>query len=166
MVLGEDGRWVSTLGWTGRIEGPQPQLGTCEDGRIIFEGHAGQRVVLDTQETTFVGHGGVRLKGRLILPAGDGPVPIMIEVHGSEGSNALDFNVFQRIAPASGVGVFVYAKRGSGGSEGRYTQDFRVLAEDAAAAVVEARRMAGARRAGSGCTAPVRAAGWRRWPPA
>jgi pimeloyl-ACP methyl ester carboxylesterase len=145
MVLGEDGRWVSTLGWTGRIEGPQPQLGTCEDGRIIFEGHAGQRVVLDTQETTFVGHGGVRLKGRLILPAGDGPVPIMIEVHGSEGSNALDFNVFQRIAPASGVGVFVYAKRGSGGSEGRYTQDFRVLAEDAAAAVVEARRMAGAR---------------------
>jgi pimeloyl-ACP methyl ester carboxylesterase len=43
------------------------------------------------------------------------------------------------------VGVFVYAKRGSGGSEGRYTQDFHVLAEDAAAAVVEARRLAGSR---------------------
>jgi pimeloyl-ACP methyl ester carboxylesterase len=66
-------------------------------------------------------------------------------VHGSEGANALDFNAFQRFAPASGVGVFVYAKRGSGASEGHYTQDFRILAEDAAAAVVEARRLAGAR---------------------
>ncbi len=145
MTLGADGRWVSALGSTRRVEGPQPQLGTCEEGRIVFDGHPGRRVVLNTQETTFVGHGGVRLKGRLILPPGEGPVPIMVEVHGSEGANALDFNAFQRFAPASGVGVFVYAKRGSGGSEGRYTQDFHVLAEDAAAAVVEARRMAGAR---------------------
>jgi len=145
MSLGVDGRWVSTLGSTRRVEGPQPQLGTCEDGRIVFDGHPGQRVVLNAQETTFVGHGGVHLKGRLILPPGEGVVPIMVEVHGSEGANALDFNAFQRFAPASGVGVFVYAKRGSGGSEGRYTQDFHILAEDAAAAVVEARRMAGAR---------------------
>jgi len=148
MTLGDDG-WVSTLGWTNRVEGPQPQPGTCEEGRIAFEGHSGNRIVLAAQETTFVGHGGVRLKGRLILPPGDGPgsgpVPIMVEVHGSEGANALDFNAFQRFAPASGVGVFVYAKRGSGGSEGRYTQDFHILAEDAAAAVVEARRLAGAR---------------------
>ncbi|NBW11807.1 MAG: alpha/beta hydrolase [Caulobacteraceae bacterium] len=145
MILGADGRWVSTLGSTRRIEGPQPQLGTCEEGRIVFDGHPGRRMVLNTQETTFVGHGGVHLKGRLILPPGEGVVPIMVEVHGSEGANALDFNAFQRFAPASGVGVFVYAKRGSGGSEGRYTQDFHVLAEDAAAAVIEARRMAGIR---------------------
>lgn len=143
--LGADGRWVSTLGWTNRVEGPQPQFGTCEEGRVVFDGHPGSRITLDAQDTTFVGHGGVHLKGRLILPPGNGPVPIMVEVHGSEGSNALDFNAFQRFAPASGVGVFVYAKRGSGGSEGRYTQNFQVLAEDAAAAVVEARRMAGAR---------------------
>ncbi|CAN5411557.1 hypothetical protein BH09PSE1_BH09PSE1_27300 [soil metagenome] len=145
MTLSAEGRWVSTLGSTRRVEGPQPQLGRCEEGRILFEGRPGDRVALDMQDTTFVGHGGVRLHGRLILPPGDGVVPIMIEVHGSEGSNALDFNAFQRFAPISGVGVFVYAKRGSGGSEGRYTQDFHVLAEDAAAAVVEARRMAGAR---------------------
>jgi pimeloyl-ACP methyl ester carboxylesterase len=145
MTLDAEGRWISTLGWTKRVEGPQPQLGTCEDGRIVFEGQSGRRVVLDTHDTTFVGHGGTRLNGRLILPPGDGPVPIMVEVHGSEGANALDFNAFQRFAPASGVGVFVYAKRGSGGSEGHYTQDFHVLAEDAAAAVIEARRLAGAR---------------------
>ncbi len=145
MTLGADGRWVSTLGSTRRVEGPQPQLGTCDEGRIVFDGHPGRRMVLNAQETTFVGRGGVRLKGRLILPPGESVVPIMVEVHGSEGANALDFNAFQRFAPASGVGVFVYAKRGSGGSEGRYTQDFHILAGDAAAAVIEARRMAGAR---------------------
>ncbi|MGH7021429.1 MAG: alpha/beta hydrolase family protein, partial [Brevundimonas sp.] len=130
---------------TDRVEGPQPQLEDCNTGRIVFQGHHGERVALNAQDTSFIGHGGARLNGRLILPPGDEPVPIMVEVHGSEGSNALDFNYYQRFAPASGVGVFVYAKRGSGGSEGRYTQDFRILADDAAAAVVEARRLAGAR---------------------
>jgi len=145
MTLGTEGRWVSTLGWTSRVEGPQPQLGTCEEGRITVADQTGRRETFEARDTTFIGQGGTRLNGRLILPPGDGPVPIMVEVHGSEGANALDFNAFQRFAPASGVGVFVYAKRGSGGSEGRYTQDFHVLAEDAAAAVVEARRLAGAR---------------------
>jgi len=145
MTLGADGRWVSTLGSTTRVEGPQPQLGGCDEGRIVFEGQPGARETLDVRDTTFIGQGGARLHGRLILPPGDGPVPVMVEVHGSEGANALDFNAFQRFAPASRVGVFVYAKRGSGGSEGRYTQDFHILAEDAAAAVVEARRLAGDR---------------------
>jgi dienelactone hydrolase len=145
MMLDAQGRWVSTLGSTTRVEGPQPQLGTCDEGRIVFEGQTGRRLIQDVRETTFVGQGGTRLKGRLILPPGDRPVPIMVEVHGSEGANALDFNAFQRFAPAERVGVFVYAKRGSGGSEGRYTQDFHVLAGDAAAAGVEARRLAGSR---------------------
>lgn len=145
MILNAEGRWISTLGGTNRVEGPQPQLGACGEGRITFDGHSGSRIPLDVRDTTFVGHGGIRLKGRLLLPPGDGAVPIMVEVHGSEGSNALDFNAFQRLAPASGVGVFVYAKRGSGGSEGGYTQDFHILADDAAAAVGEARRLAGAR---------------------
>lgn len=147
MTLNAERRWISTLGSTRRVEGPQPQLGACEEGRITFEGRSGARATLDVRDTTFIGQGGARLRGRLLLPPGDGPVPIMVEVHGSEGANALDFNAFQRFAPESGVGVFVYAKRGSGGSEGRYTQDFHILAEDAAAAVVEARRLAGARAA-------------------
>lgn len=145
MTVDAEGHWTSTLGWTDRIDGPQPRLGRCDEGRIVFEGQAGALMALDVRDTTFNGQGGARLNGRLILPPGDSAVPIMVEVHGSEGANALDFNHYQRFAPASGVGVFVYAKRGSGGSEGVYTQDFRVLAEDAAAAVVEARRLAGAR---------------------
>ena len=145
MSIGAGGHWVSTRGATSRIEGPQPQLAPCNEGRIVFERRTGERIALDVHEMTFVGYGGVRLNGRLILPQGVDPVPIMVEVHGSEGANALDFNAFQRFAPASGVGVFVYAKRGSGGSEGRYTQDLHILAGDAAAAVAEARRLAGAR---------------------
>jgi len=145
MMPDAQGHWISTLGSTTRVEGPQPQLGSCDEGRMVFEGQNGHRLTQDVRDTTFVGEGGTHLNGRLILPPGEGPVPIMVEVHGSEGANALDFNAFQRFAPASGVGVFVYAKRGSGGSEGRYTQDFHVLAEDAAAAVVEARRLAGSR---------------------
>ena len=145
MTLDTGGRWISTLGSTNRVDGPQPQLGGCAEGQIVFEGRPGVRAALDTQETTFVGHAAARLRGRLILPPGNGPVPIMVEVHGSEGANALDFNAFQRFASASGVGVFVYAKRGSGGSEGHYTQDFHILADDAAAAIIEARRLAGGR---------------------
>jgi hypothetical protein len=47
--------------------------------------------------------------------------------------------------PAEGIGMFVYDKRGTGASGGQYTQDFSLLAEDADAAVHEARRLAGAR---------------------
>jgi dienelactone hydrolase len=47
--------------------------------------------------------------------------------------------------PAQGIGAFVYDKRGTGVSGGSYTQDFDVLAEDATAAMKEARRLAGAR---------------------
>jgi pimeloyl-ACP methyl ester carboxylesterase len=47
--------------------------------------------------------------------------------------------------PAAGIGVFVYDKRGTGASGGTYTQSFLLLADDAIAAVGEAKRLAGAR---------------------
>jgi pimeloyl-ACP methyl ester carboxylesterase len=47
--------------------------------------------------------------------------------------------------PAEGVGVFVYDKRGTGRSEGSYTQDFDLLAADAIAALAEAKRLSGGR---------------------
>jgi dienelactone hydrolase len=51
----------------------------------------------------------------------------------------------QRLFPAEGVGAFVYDKRGTGGSGGSYTQDFNLLADDAVAAMREARMLAGPR---------------------
>ena len=104
----------------------------------------GARVALLTREASFRS-GNITLFGRLVMPPGDGRVPVVVEVHGSEKDAASVYNYRQRLFPAQGVGVFVYDKRGTGRSTGSYTQDFQVLAGDAAAAAKEARGLAGAR---------------------
>lgn len=138
---GGDGGWASTLGWTGRPDGTQVSFGDCSDGRIRFAGEDGARLPLLIQDTTFAGAGGVSLAGRLVMPAGSGPVPVVVMVHGSESTSAQRYYAEQRLFPANGVGVFVYDKRGTGASKGKYTQDFEVLSDDAVAAVAQARRL-------------------------
>lgn len=140
-----EGKIESTRGWTGAPDGTQVSFGGCEDGRIAFAGETGAKQAFEVVETTFEGAGGIKLAGRLVLPKGSGPVPVSVMVHGSEDYSARAHYFEPRAWPAEGVGVFVYDKRGTGGSEGKYTQDFHVLAEDAAAAAREARRLAGAR---------------------
>lgn len=69
----------------------------------------------------------------------------MVLVHGAEFSSAIAGDWMQWLLPAEGVGAFVYDKRGTGTSEGSYTQDFSLLADDVAAAVEHARRLGGTR---------------------
>jgi pimeloyl-ACP methyl ester carboxylesterase len=140
------GAWASTLGWTDRPDGKHFTLGACGTGELRIDELTGQRVELDATETRFKS-GGVELVGRLVLPRGADRVAIAVLVHGSERSSAREMYSLQRLLPASGVGAFVYDKRGTGGSGGGYTQDFSALADDAVAAMREARRLAG-RRAG------------------
>jgi pimeloyl-ACP methyl ester carboxylesterase len=137
--------WTSTVGWTDRPDSHQIALPPCERKEVVFDGRTAQRIAFDVRETTFAGRDGVKLKGRLVLPEGAGPVPIVVLVHGSEDSSALQTYSTQRLFPAGGVGAFVYDKRGTGASTGAYTQDFDVLADDAVAAMREARRLAGNR---------------------
>lgn len=137
--------WTSTFGWTDRPDGKDVQFTDCANGKITFDGKQGERIPFQVQETTFAGDGGTRLVGRLILPPGKGKVPVVVLVHGSEKDSARAFDAMQREFPIEGVGAFVYDKRGTGASDGQYTQDFSVLANDAVAAVAEARRLAGAR---------------------
>ncbi len=144
LVKGADGLWTSRLGWTERSDGITATFGACEQETLTFAGQGGRKLNFYVQDTMFQGDG-VALRGRLVLPPGKGPVPIAVLVHGSESTSAVEMNFTQRMWPANGVGVFVYDKRGTGGSEGRYNQDFRQLARDAAAAVREARRLAGSR---------------------
>jgi hypothetical protein len=92
-----------------------------------------------------LGSAGAQLAGRLVMPKGEARVPIVILVHGSENFSARNFYSLQRQFPAEGMGVFVYDKRGTGGSGGRYTQNYLLLADDAIAAANEAKRLAGAR---------------------
>lgn len=139
-----DGVWRSTLGWTGRSDGVAVAFGRCDEARIVFDGRTGEKIAFDTTETRFAGNG-VDLRGRLVLPKGDGAVPIVVEVHGSEDYSAVDLNYFQDLLPAHGIGVFVYDKRGTGKSSGKYTQDFHLLSDDAKAAFAQARHLAGAR---------------------
>jgi pimeloyl-ACP methyl ester carboxylesterase len=139
-----DGIWTSTLGWTDRSDGIEVTFSDCAQGRIDFAGVRGQRIAFDVTNTRFQG-AGVTLAGRLVLPKGKARVPIVVLVHGSEHISALDFYSLQRMFPAAGIGVFVYDKRGTGASGGMYTQSYLLLANDAIAAVGEAKRLAGAR---------------------
>jgi pimeloyl-ACP methyl ester carboxylesterase len=143
LTRGTDDNWSSTLGWTGRPDGHHVSF-DCGAGQIQVDGVAGARVAFVTQETRFES-AGVSLAGRLLLPPGAGRVPVLVLVHGSEQASARDLYSLQRLFPAQGIGAFVYDKRGTGGSAGTYTHDYHLLAADAAAAVLEARRLAGAR---------------------
>lgn len=98
----------------------------------------------DARETDAVfDSAATRLAGRLIEPAGppDPRRPLVVLVHGSEKTPAIG-SVYAHVLAAQGVAVFVYDKRGTGSSGGDYTQNFELLADDAAAALSQARRMA------------------------
>jgi pimeloyl-ACP methyl ester carboxylesterase len=149
--LRADRSGVSTVGWTDRTDGTAvvPPGCSAKERRIEYRDAAGGvasglLVPLVSTDTKFRSRD-TSLSGRLVLPPGSDPVPIVIPVHGSERDSAVRFNFYQRLLPAQGIGVFVYDKRGTGNSAGKYTQDFDVLADDAVAAATEARRMAGTR---------------------
>lgn len=141
----QDALWTSTLGWTDRPDGHTVSFTHCAEGEIEFDRKKAYRVPFDVTDTVFEGRGGTKLAGRLVLPHDRDPVPIVVLVHGSERDSAREWNALQRLLPAENVGAFVYDKRGTGGSEGKYTQDFETLADDAVAAMREAKRIAGRR---------------------
>lgn len=145
LVKQGDGGWTSLEGWTDRPDGHRVSFSGCASGDMHFDGVAGRRIELQVTETTFEGKDGLKLAGRLLMPEGDAVVALVVLVHGAESSSAREWDFMQRQLPAEGVAAFVYDKRGTGGSEGRYTQDYGVLADDAVAAVDEARRLGGAR---------------------
>lgn len=140
----ENGRWVSTLGWTNRPEGHHVTFSDCARGEVRFDDVPGRREPLVQIDTRFQGSG-VELAGRLTLPPGEARVPIVVLIHGAEHSSALEDYSLQRQFASAGIGVFAYDKRGTGVSGGRYTQNYLLLATDAIRAVHEARRLAGAR---------------------
>ena len=139
-----DGTWASTLGWTDQPDGEIVTFSSCAKNEVAFGGTEGHRIAFEITDTTFVSHG-VKLVGRLVMPKGNGKVPIVVLIHGSEHDSAREFNSLQRMFPAEGIGAFVYDKRGTGASGGAYTQDFETLADDAVLAVDDARKLGGAR---------------------
>ena len=103
------------------------------------------RVPLRVTRTRFESQATV-LAGQLIEPpAVEGKPPLFVNVHGSEATAAVDSSSIPLLMALEGIASFVFDKRGTGASGGSYTQDFDVLADDVAAAVVTARRLAGDR---------------------
>lgn len=79
--------------------------------------------------------GDLSLRGKLLLPAAPCPCPAVVVVHGSEDYSAVDYSAEPYIYAANGFATLVFDKRGTGASDGEYTQNFRVLAGDVLAAV-------------------------------
>lgn len=120
---------------------------SCVDDVVSFRTSAGatqrwQRLPTRDTGTTFTS-AGTKLVGQLIEPAGpaDPKRPLVVLVHGSERTMAVAA-IYQRMLVAQGISVFAYHKRGTGDSEGEYTQNFELLADDAAAALAKARELA------------------------
>jgi pimeloyl-ACP methyl ester carboxylesterase len=81
------------------------------------------------------------LAGELMEPLWrTGPIPLVVMVHGSERTPAIG-NQYAYALAAQGIAVFVYDKRGTGASQGEYTQNFELLADDATAALMQARHL-------------------------
>ena len=118
---------------------------TCAEGKLSNAGKADgwSRVEVRSTETSFQSHG-ANLGGTLLEPSGPGPHPLVVFVHGSERTSPLAGS-YPLLLVAQGISVFAYDKRGTGRSVGEYTQNFELLADDAAAAMTEARRAAAGR---------------------
>jgi pimeloyl-ACP methyl ester carboxylesterase len=141
----DDGRLRYTLddGLRG-ITGQPGDLLTCVDGEIRTA--SGQQpagtwkhVPLKMTKAKFQSHGAT-LSGVLIEPPTPGPHPLLVYVHGSERYSPLEI-YYPYLFASYGISVFAYDKRGTAGSEGEYTQNFQLLADDAAAALREAQRL-------------------------
>ncbi len=146
-------RYTFVDGRRGDVNG-KDGLVRCIDGAVSVRqadgGHASlPRVALRETPVRFKSHG-TELAGVLIEPAApNGKPPLVVFVHGSEKTPAIG-GYYPYVFAAEGLAVFAYDKRGTGASEGDYTQNFELLADDAAAALAQARTLAAGRYSRAG----------------
>jgi hypothetical protein len=118
----------------------------CAAGKLTLsrgnEAEAGARLQLIQTPTTFTSRDGVALAGKLVMPPGGRAKALAVWIDGSNNDPSTDDAVWPYELARRGVAVFVYDKRGTGGSNGELSADFHVRAQDTAAAVREARRLA------------------------
>jgi pimeloyl-ACP methyl ester carboxylesterase len=97
------------------------------------------RIVFRATSTTFESEGAT-LYGLLLEPPDVVKPPLVIFVHGSEKTSDIG-NSYEELLTAQGIATFFYDKRGTGKSGGTYTQDFILLAKDAADAAAAAHKL-------------------------
>lgn len=113
----------------------------CDGERVSIDGKVWDRLAFRETPVTFDSVA-TKMTGVLIEPPGapDPQRPLVVMVHGSERTSPIG-GAYGYAMAAQGISVFVYDKRGTGGSEGDYTQNFELLAEDAGHALDQARSM-------------------------
>jgi pimeloyl-ACP methyl ester carboxylesterase len=115
----------------------------CPGKRIEFrlkDGPSGvaQRVPVTRTPTTFSSIGNT-LYGELFAP--EKPQALVVMVFGAGQDSAVAYTYVQHLLSYYGIAAFVYDKRGTGKSTGRFTVDFSELADDALAAMAHARTL-------------------------
>src|SRR5260370_20037412 len=83
----QDSLWTSTLGWTDRPDGHTVSFTRCATGELEFDGKKAHRIPFDVTDTVFDGRGGIKLAGRLVLPQGKHPFPIVVFLHVSQNES-------------------------------------------------------------------------------
>lgn len=138
---GEDGGFESGPGWSSRTPVQvRVRFGDCAAGSIRFDARQGRRIVQPVTPVRFR-NGDVDLFGELHLPESGRAEAIVILQYGSGRDSAVANNFVQHLLPLKDIGVFVFDKRGTGGSTGVHTADFRVLAGDMDAALKAVRAL-------------------------
>jgi len=133
-------------GTLGNTQSPDSRVECGGDSGVRVDGVKIWEEVPIIQTNTRFRSDGILLAGRLIEPTdANSETPLLVYAHGSEDTAWIERarDPYQMVG--RGISVFVYDKRGTGQSEGRYTQNFPLLAKDLAAASHEARRLAGDR---------------------
>lgn len=126
----------------GKVHSTSQVIGCNTDQIVLKTGDVWPMAPIIQKDTEFLSEGTI-LRGRLMQPIDSNhQTPLVVYAHGSESSGWIDRAKDPYLMVARGVSVFVYDKRGTGFSEGKYTQNFPLLAKDLTAASFEAKTLA------------------------
>ena len=129
---------ATTMVFTGTIEGDSLRGTLVEEGEIGWFAFARTAAVVPAirEEEVRFWNGGVELAGSLLLPAGPGPHPAVVFLHGSGPEGRWASTYLARRVVRGGTGALIWDKRGVGESAGSWeAASFEDQAGDAVAAV-------------------------------
>jgi alpha-beta hydrolase superfamily lysophospholipase len=135
LFLQKDSSYISAPGWAEKespnvfVQFNKENISFRENGKILH----GKKTNLKIIPVTF----GDSLYGELVLPAK--AKALVVLQFGSGQESAVTSNYLQYLLPIDNIAVFVFDKRGTGRSAGKYTADFVTMAKDMAAAVEKVR---------------------------
>ncbi|HKP75051.1 MAG TPA: alpha/beta fold hydrolase, partial [Longimicrobiaceae bacterium] len=127
---------VDPVELTVEFEGADRAVVRYPDGRV----ETGRRMEMRREREVTITSGAVRLAGTLTLPAGRGPFPAVVLLHGSDPHLRFRGTIVSFFV-SQGLAVLTWDKRGNGGSTGTLeTSTIDTFAVDAEAAVAFLRR--------------------------